>query len=410
MKPENDELTLNEDQKEAFEGFKEWLKGDDLFRVLAGYAGTGKTTLLDYFVSHAISEDNGLKKWGLSCVVTATTNKAVKVLKDKVDASTFMTIHSLLNIKPKKKGTKEIFEQVTYNQNDFSKYDLVIIDECSMISEKLLRIIENQLEPLGIKVLFVGDPAQLQPINEELSDCFDFPGWQLTDVVRHSDTISHTAKRVRSTSNHVPVNSLIAPPDIDWISLKDAKSMYYGWRDNPDSVRLLCWTNKRVLKWNQKLRQAAYENPPTDRFVEGDIIIANKPCFEGQENMIMMNSQEGEVTSVTEEYDSWRLKVKKFAGSWANLRVIKRDFQKQHDKDLQQFAAAKNWKEFWREKKKYHQIRHAYALTTHKSQGSTFENVIIDPKDIGKNKDTKERNQLFYVAMTRAANKVYILR
>lgn len=408
MKKANRNIELNSDQSDALEGFKEFLAGDDQFRVLKGYAGTGKTTLLDFFIDVA-QYGEGLPK-SFNSVVTATTNKAVKVLRDKVDYSDFMTIHSLLNIKPKKKGTQEIFEQVTYNQQDYSAYDLVIIDECSMISEKLLGIITDQLEPLGIKVLFCGDPAQLPPINEDGSDCFEFPGWELTKVIRHSDTISHKAKTVRNNTSLVNIRQLLTPPDIEYVSLKEMRDMYSNWRDNPDSIRLLCWTNKRVLQWNQKLRKSAYPEPPKHRFTAGDIVIANKPCKKNGDHIVMLNSEEGEVVSAEEQYDSWRLKVKKFSGGTAYLNVIKREYASTHKKDLQQFAAANNWSDFWKEKDRYHEIRHAYALTTHKSQGSTFGRVVIDPRDINKNRDIKERNQLLYVAMTRAAEQVLILR
>lgn len=421
---ENEELELSEDQKEAFSEYKEWLESSDQFWTLKGYAGTGKTTLLDYFVHYATEEFQSDEKYskGLNTVITATTNKAVKVLNSKVDHNEFKTIHSLLNIRPKKKGRQEVFEQVNWNKDDILKFDLVIIDECSMISEKLFDIIEGEVGGSRTKVLFCGDPAQLPPINEDKSLCFQFQGFELTEVIRHSDIISHKAKTVRNQTSLVSINSLIAEPEISYISLREAQKYFHNFNDNPDRARVLCWTNKTVKKWNKKLREADWEARqgyvPETPFAAGDVIIANEVCenpkkksFRGSGNKILMlNSQEGKIIQVREEYDSWHLRVEKEGGGKVWLKRIKGEYYKTWKKTLDQFAAANNWKDFWQEKKKYHAIRHAYALTTHKSQGSTFEHVIIDPHDINKNRKMKERNQLLYVAMTRAAKNVYILQ
>lgn len=419
MRLENTEFDLTEDQEEAYTEFQEWLESSEQFWTLKGYAGTGKTTLLDYFTHYATQEFQDDTKYGkgLETVITATTNKAVKVLNQKVDHHDFKTIHSLLNIKPKKQGRKEVFEQVNWNRDNILKYDLVIIDECSMISEKLFDIIENEIGGSRVKVLFCGDPAQLPPINEEKSLCFQFPGYELTEVIRHGDVISHKAKTVRNQNELISIDSLIAEPEISYISLREAERLFHNFNDHPEQARVLAWTNKAVIRWNSKLRSAdwiarqGYE--PETPFAAGDVIIANEPCTKKTpmgERVLMLNSEEGKIKKVTEQYDSWHLKVKTESGSSVTLKRIKKEYYSTWKTNLDQFAAANNWKDFWAEKKKYHDIRHAYSLTTHKSQGSTFTNVILDPNDINKNRNVAERNQLLYVAMTRAAEKVYILQ
>jgi len=429
MLEENKKLELSEDQKEAFRLYKEWIKSDKQFWTLKGYAGTGKTTLLDYFVHYAGTEK--LKNnHGLHSVITATTNKAVKVLSNKVDHGDIKTIHSLLNIKPKKQGTKEIFEQVNFNRDDILKYDLVVIDECSMISKKLFGILQNEIGGSKTKVLFCGDPAQLPPINEEKSMCFQFEGYELTEVIRHSDKISHKAKMVRNTDQQIPVNSLIAEPEITYISLREAEKLFYDFAENPDRARVLAWRNKTVNYWNKKMRKADWTARqgyvPDTPYAAGDIIIANELC-EGQElgfnnnnnnnkkKVLLLNSEEAEIIEVREQYDCWELKVERETGGKTTLKKIKSAYYDTWQGNLSRLAqSAKSdkrvWKDFWKEKKKYHNIRHAYALTTHKSQGSTFINVVIDPNDINYNRNIAERNQLLYVAMTRAAKKVYILQ
>jgi len=428
MLRENKTLKLSSDQQKAFEEFQEWLESEQQFWTLKGYAGTGKTTLLDYFVDYA--QKNGNKKYpfgnerskGLNCVITATTNKAVKVLANKVDHHEFKTIHSLLNIKPKRQGSKEVFEQVNFDRENILRFDLVVIDECSMISEKLFDIIQDEIGGSSTKVLFCGDPAQLPPINEEESLCFQFQGFELTEVIRHGDVIAHKAKSVRNTSQVISMQQLIETPEINYISLREAKELFHNFADNPDRARVLAWTNKTVIKWNKKLRTADWEArqgyEPDTPFAAGDIIIANSPCEVGEGKMsrvVMLNSEEGKINEVREEYDCWLLKVKTETGKKVTLKRIKREYYETWQENLSRLAqSAKSdrrvWKDFWKEKKKYHDIRHAYSLTTHKSQGSTFTNVVIDPRDINKNRKIKERNQLLYVAMTRASDHVYILQ
>ncbi len=408
MKEENKKLDLTEEQEQAFEDFKEWLESDEPYKTLMGYAGTGKTTLLDYFVSYAKS------KKGKRTVVTATTNKAVKVLRDKIAHHTFMTIHSLLNIKPVKKGAKEVFEPVKFDKEDIGKYDLIIIDECSMISKQLIDIINEQLGFFSdLKVLFCGDPAQLQPINEEKSATFDYNPSELTKVVRHGDVIANKAKLVRETTELIPVRQLLKDPAINYITTTEAIEMFSDFRKDPDHVRALCWTNKRVHYWNRLFRESDMGKTPMP-FAKSDIIIANSPCVKETpfgDKILMHNSEEAEVLDVREEYDGYVLKAKTLeTGAEVELRVIKDEYEETHKKDLRGYAAAKNWGAFWSEKKRYHDIRHCYSITTHKSQGSTFRNVIIDARDINRNRETENRNQLLYVAMTRAAENVYFLQ
>lgn len=398
-------FTYTEDQEKALEEILEWFKDKEAgdYKVLSGYAGTGKTTLLNGVVKK-------LKKKH-SVIVTATTNKAVKVLRDRVNASTFSTIHSLLNIKPKREGTKEIFEPAFHKDSDIHIYDLVIIDECSMISKKLLGIIEEQ-KKTNQKILFCGDPAQLQPINEEKSECFSYEPSELVEIVRYGDAIAQKAKLVRDTQRFIPHQLLLSNETIELATSKTLKQ-FEDWRENPDRVRLLCWTNKKVEWWNRYLRKVDWGEKDMPTYQPGDIVIANSPCELG-DAIIMLNSEEGKVIEVEEKSDAWECVVEKFSDEdRVPVRIVKDKYKETLKNRLNSLAQQartdkSKWRDYWSLRKSYHDVRHAYAITTHKSQGSTFENVVMDIKDINKNRETQNRNQLVYVAMTRASDKVYI--
>lgn len=400
--PERD-FDLTQDQLTALEEILDWFMTDtySMYKVLSGYAGTGKTTLLNEVVA-AIEQGKGKK-----VIVTATTNKAVKVLMDRVDAKNYSTIHSLLNIKPKQVGTKEIFERDNFNKSEsMGSFNLVIVDECSMISQKLLQIIYSE-NPGHTKVLFCGDPAQLQPINEDISECFEFDPSTLTEVVRHGDAIAQKAKLVRQSHTHVGLEELLTDPEIVTVGKKEVWELFKGFRQNPDRVRMLCWTNAQVDYWNTVLRLSDYGAPTDHPWSIGDIVIANQPCIDGKE-IIMMNSEEGEVVHIVEESSYYKLKIDVYGRDKATVRVVKPEYLPELKLQLEMFATAKLWKEYWKLKKHYHDIKHCYALTVHKSQGSTFQSVVMDWRNIHLNKELQNKNQLIYVAMTRAAEKVMI--
>jgi len=418
---------LTDDQKLAFTDIKEWLmNSDENYKTLSGYAGTGKTFLIDFIVNFAKSE-------GLKTIVTATTNKAVKVLRSKVTFNKFSTIHSLLNIKAKKIADKEVFEPITYGKKqDINEFDLVIIDECSMVSKKLLKIINDQLsdrdifDDYGTKVLFVGDPAQLQPINETVSKTFKFNSVHLNEIVRHGDIIANKSKILRSTPEYIPFTSLLSDPEIRRTEKNDLKELFKGFRENPDKYRFLTWRNVSVDKWNRTLRIYDYGYIPKDDFNIGDVIIANSPCEKNMESVIMMNSQEAIVKNVMKDARNIEvtdtkdviiryniLEVITDEGQEVTLNVVDNEDKRKLDSTLKKIAKlAKekklSWQHFWFNKKFFHDITHCYAMTTHKSQGSSFENVIIHTSDYDLNKDTEERNQLAYVGITRAMKSILL--
>lgn len=166
---------------------------------LYGYAGTGKTTLITKLIHYLV-----LKNFINSVVFAAPTNKAVNIIKSKfrndidslvaqknitIDKKNktlmeqldnlenigfkihFLTIHKLLNFK---NDFDEYGERIFIKgkKNLIHNYDLVIIDECSMIPLQIILNIFNDIRQSSInnknsKVLFVGDPAQLPPVNED---------------------------------------------------------------------------------------------------------------------------------------------------------------------------------------------------------------------------------------------------
>ena len=157
------EKVLTPDQENAEKLIKEWFfNTDNLVFVLAGYAGTGKTFLIDRIVRESLH-----LKAGTEAVFVTPTGKAATVLiKNGTVAG---TVHSLIYTRNEDDldvdENGEIVERETLSFTKKEKIDekirLIIVDEASMIGEDVLR----DLLSFGVKCLFSGDNAQLPPVN-----------------------------------------------------------------------------------------------------------------------------------------------------------------------------------------------------------------------------------------------------
>jgi ATP-dependent exoDNAse (exonuclease V) alpha subunit len=134
--------------------------------LLVGYAGTGKSTIVFQLVKVLVAT-------GKRVVLTAPTNKAVGVLRrmaaeNGVTGVEFFTIHQLLGLGMVTRGKEKILDQI--GPCYINLFDVVFIDECSMIGKQLWRWIENVANQSStwtkIKIILMGDPAQLNPVNE----------------------------------------------------------------------------------------------------------------------------------------------------------------------------------------------------------------------------------------------------
>ena len=173
---------LTPDQQDAEELIKEWfLHLDTQIFVLCGYAGTGKTFLIDHAVKSL-----GLVA-GKSAVFVAPTGKAASVLlRSGTPAG---TVHSLIytreeDIEVDENGEviSERFLRFVKKESIDSSIQLIVVDETSMVSDEVLR----DLLSFGVKCLFSGDPAQLPPVGGT-NTLLTMPCATLTQIVRQEE-------------------------------------------------------------------------------------------------------------------------------------------------------------------------------------------------------------------------------
>ena len=277
------------------------------FYLLTGFAGTGKTYLMTYFLSMPELADKKI-------AVTGCTNKAVGVLessfhkhfenniinnpdfKIEINNLHFLTIHKLLQIKRKiDLNGQEIFESIIDENNIKIKaksifyYDLIIIDEVSMLNKEmtlqLLRI-KNKIKG---KVIFLGDKGQLPPVRESESHIFELaetsiPKGTLTKIMRSGNQIINFVNSIRllidDPTHKVPFKKLASNISLDdssesRITLfrnQDEWIQKYLNQNNETDQIILCYTNKRVENLNKIIRKALYKTDKLD-YVNGEKII-----------------------------------------------------------------------------------------------------------------------------------------
>ncbi|MGF1458329.1 MAG: ATP-dependent RecD-like DNA helicase [Leptolyngbyaceae cyanobacterium] len=423
----DDAIALTAEQLAALDALQTFVDSPEKLYLLTGYAGTGKTTLLQIFIG-------GLREQGdnRKIVLSAFSNKATKVLammaeqwQLNIDAMTCCTLLGLRPVINEDTGNQE-FQLDRKQDSQVDRFDLIIVDECSMVNEELWRLLVNAVTNLygQTQILFVGDAAQLPPVNESESACFReiLNKSELTEVVRYGGAIGVIAEDIRRNLERDRFPQFVTDVNGDrtegcfvvsrvaWETLMLRAFTSDSYRFNPDQVRALAYTNRRVAQLNRKIRRAIY-GPTALRFVPGERLIALNPCLE-EENIILSTSAECEVIEARRsregEWPIWLLSVETEEGTFRTLRVLHESGESELQLKLDDLARSKNWMAFWDLKQFFHEVDYAYSLTIHKSQGSTFQDVFIDLPSMQANRNIIERNQLCYVALTRAAKRVFL--
>lgn len=421
-------IPLTPTQWQALQALEQFLQSDEKLYLLTGYAGTGKTTLLQVMLNRLRQRRDRRK-----VVLTAFSNKATKVLNQmatfwglEIDC---MTCCQLLALRPviDDESGKQVFQSDRKQASQIDRFRLVIVDECSMINQEMWALLVNAVSTLHgrTQLLFVGDAAQLPPVGETESPCFSqiLLRSDLSEVVRYGGAIGVLAEDIRRHLERDPLPRFAS--DINaactegcfaigrrqaWEALMLRAFTSEAYQRNPDQVRSLAYTNRRVNQLNQKIRSAIY-GPNADRFVPAERLIAINPCLD-DEAVVLPTSAECQVLDVVQGQSGlwpvWFLEVETEENKFKLLRVLHESGRAEYQQRLNAYAKEKRWTEFWQLKQLFHEVDYAYSLTIHKSQGSTFQDVFVDLPSMAANRNVIERNQLCYVAFTRAAKRLFI--
>jgi hypothetical protein len=429
--------TLTPDQQRALSEILAARKPGKM-HLLDGHAGSGKSFLM-------AEVTRAFRKKKLDVVLTAPTHKAVAVLSTKLAQAGIVdvpccTIHSLLSLKPKPNGDRLVFTRDKHAQPVDA--DVVVIDECSMIGQELYRLIRRHL-PTAF-VLFVGDPAQLPPVDEVASPTFDIkPRSHLETIVRQAagNPVLEAATAIRALQGG----------EMSWDWCKAARASPMGvylpgaaadvwmkkaftspeFEADPDYHRVVCYTNRQVADINTRIRHWRYGDHIPTPFMPGERAILRGPVFIDSEAKFQTNEEATviDISRSTFEFDfdscltvsawtaripSWRVLLQRDDGEKipVHMPADERTFNDTVDRVKNEAADCRDrWQHLHDFKSAIARLQSPYCLTVHSAQGSTFRNTWVHIPDIRRREKSNllEFQQLLYTSMTRASHAVMLL-
>lgn len=416
---------LNDEQRAALTMIQAWHEGgEDPFFVLAGSAGTGKTFLMQQF----LREHKG------RVVFTAPTNKATKVLARTLKAADYTpeckTIYSLLGLQLAANGEVKVLA-VPDEPVDLSRFSLVVVDEGSMINSQLTAIIRKAAADFKTPVLFLGDPAQLPPVGEVESPIWEIKNRaQLYRVMRHDNQILTLAQRLRERVEK-PLGSIKIDSDNDGIEgvwrasqidfeCSIVEHAERGDFNRPDFCKVVAWRNVTVDSYNALVRKAIWGSESLRPWLVDDRVIFTAPAKNLEDEIIATTDDEGTVIRAEEtwhpvwqEFKIWNVQVQIDGGQLVTARVLHPECRMVFERKAEEMAAAaradkRKWKSFWEFKEAFHGLRHGYAITAHRAQGSTYDTTFVDWRDVMLNRDRAEAFRCLYVACTRSRKRLVL--
>lgn len=356
-------------QDDALKAVSTWLKDDSAPQVfrLFGWAGTGKSTLARHLAQ------------GVSNVkYAAFTGKAAQVMR-RMGCRGASTIHSLIySLVSEKEGEPRF---VLDPESDAAAADLIVIDEVSMVDETLGR----DLMSFGTKVLVLGDPFQLPPIQGAGFFVNAEPDVMLTEIhrqardnpiIRMSMDIREGEYLERGTYGE---SRVISRDDVDRAEVLAADQVLVG-------------RNKTRTEYNDRLR--ALKDLPHREPVKGDKLV----CLRNNPQKRLLN---GQIWTVSE--------VKKKVGGRYSLRLDPEEPGMKAPAKVvthQAFFSGEEDQLTWPERRAYDEFTFGYCLTVHKAQGSQWDNVYLFDESFVFRED---RRRWLYTGVTRAAERVTVV-
>ena len=411
------DFALTDDQDVALCEFRDWLsKPEEKFMILAGAAGTGKTTLIRYVYS-AIQEKASMyevllrkKQKRMNTVLCATTNKAAAVLGEITNMEV-MTVHGALRltVRPNFKNGK--FTTVKRKDYEEVSNTLFIMDEVSMMDDDMLAWVDRTARK-GCKILLIGDHYQLAPIDQPKSvmETLQCRRATLTKVMRHAGAILHVASQFRDAVETglftaIPTNH----PNIRFMTgdaLKDyMQQVFTDPSYTQNTAKILARTNDMVMGYNNHIRKI---KGYSKAFTPGETALTNNPII-GTRGRMWQTDSEVRIVGVGPDTKQHGL-----TGNFIEIDRGWEGFLPHHVSEVKtllkqltvEAKGSGNWKTYFMVKSGWLDLRPAYASTVHKSQGSTFDVAFINLTNIGAGFTPGDVARLCYVSTSRAAKEV----
>lgn len=443
-----------EDQSACMKQMSEYICGNtnDVIFLLTGYAGTGKTSIIASLVLT-------LETLRMKSVLMAPTGRAAKVLRSYSGKEAF-TIHKKIY---RQKSASDGVGKFVLDRN-LHKETFFIVDESSMISgdssdasafgsgNLLDDLVEYVYTGTNCKLIVVGDVAQLPPVGSALSPALDeyvlgstgfgIQTCELRQVIRQSEgsgiLMNATSVRQQITDGELSVPSfdVVNYKDIERIQgndLLDKLSESYDHCGTNGAI-VVVNSNSMANKYNQGIRNRIFARE--EEISSGDIIMVVKNNYfwlkDDEGKSFIANGDIAEVRRIRKNEEIYGMR-------FAEMTLYFRDYDleleakvmldtlhletpslsSEKSKELY-FSIVADHPDTKNKRKQFEiarndpyynalQIKFAYAVTCHKSQGGQWERVFIDQGMFSRQEPTIDYLRWLYTALTRATDKVYLV-
>jgi len=425
---------------------------NDIIFLLTGYAGTGKTSIIASLVGT-------LESVRMRCVLMAPTGRAAKVLYSYSGKDAF-TIHK--KIYRQKSSTDGVGKFVL--DRNLHKETFFIVDEASMISSESAdgsmfgsgRLLEDLIEYVytgtNCKLIIVGDVAQLPPVGSILSPALDpdvlretgfgLESFELKQVIRQSEgsgiLMNATSVRQQITDGDLSVPSIQTEgyDDIERLSgndLIEKLSESYD-RCGTNGAIVVVNSNNLANRYNQGVRNRIFARE--EEISTGDVVMIVKNNYywlkDEEGTSFIANGDIAEVRRIRRyeelygmrfaEMTLWFRDAEKELEAKVMLDTLTMDTPSLSSEKARElyFAVIADHPMVKSKRKQFEiardnpyfnalQIKFAYAVTCHKSQGGQWERVFIDQGMFNRQETSMDYLRWLYTALTRATEKVYLI-
>jgi len=467
-------LTFTRDQRIAYDELIEFINSpwneDDYKRALIGPAGTGKTFLVRALIKNC--------KLSYSVIgLSAPTHKACRVLNEAIHIGgvKINTLQSDLGLRVNFNMENFDINHPPFDPRGKIKidnYSIYIVDEASMINRGLAIFLEKTCKSNACKILYIGDASQLPPVGERYSSAFrgvksytlkeivrqeeDNPVKPLLDILR-KDIDNKTfnflgyIQKVPSYFDDSMTKGYAVLPQQDF-----ERIMYNNFNDpqlttNVDFAKVVAFTNPCVSSWNKFIRNAIIQDSDKSIITKHDLIISYTTIVNKFNEAVIKNSEDYILYEVVNyvhpryELNGFLVRFTSIHGGITTTPLFIVDHKDRYSiqkylqiannlineaKTSNSKVRAQKWREYYEfkesclllidivnrngEKLYTRDLDYGFALTSHKSQGSTFDTVFVDVNDIVFDKygnmysDVDGINRRLYVACSRCKNKLYL--
>jgi ATP-dependent exoDNAse (exonuclease V) alpha subunit len=455
-------ISLNDDQKNTVSTIEPFLnnKHQNIF-ILKGHAGTGKTTLALGIIKYLQSKKTPF-------VLLASTGKAAKVLTDKthhksstIHRSIYAIDEDTLNEENK---TRKLGFKLSVNHDDPNT--VYIVDESSMISD---RPVKNAFIRFGSarllsdlfayinkrKIIFIGDPAQLPPVNNLFSAALneiyikktftiEAEVSSLQQIIRYKPNsgIGYNTKEIRDSiqRKEFPYLSVKASGYDDvkvYANLNEMVENYVSTikRIGIDNTLFITLSNKEAGIINRMVRNLLFRekkslfvnkgeaimvmhNNYLHNLANGDIVIVSSvsPRFERKAGLtfrdaeVLVNTGGGQELIKCKIIDDLLASTSRDLTNEQDFYLI-RDFMirtknKGIERKSEQFLEAYITDPYLNALR----VKYGYAVTCHKAQGGEWQEVFIEFEKSMFFQSKENQYRWVYTAISRAEKKVHLLQ